>query len=637
MTTNAHKQVDPTQDPADRRRFTRAILADLHALERMLREERFETGVRRIGAEQELFLVDGDWSPKGGAIPLLDKLSDPHFTTELGRFQLEANCDPQLFGGDGLSRLEAQLEALIEKTRLAAAELGMHPVLTGILPTMRKSDLGMDNMVDNPRYLALSKAMAQLRGGAFEFSIKGLDELIIKHDSVMLEACNSSFQFHLQVEPAEFARMYNIAQLLAGPVMAISANSPLLFGRRLWSETRIALFKQSVDTRTHTHHLRQSEARVSFGTKWIKSSVLEIFREDIARFRTLVGGVLDEDPMARLDRGEAPALKALRLHNSTIYRWNRACYGVVDGRAHLRIENRVMPAGPSIRDEVANGAFWVGLMAELGAQDDDITRRIDFDQAGANFYSAAMEGLGAHFVWLDGERTPADRLVLDKLLPLAESGLRRQGVLDADIRRYLETVESRVRTGRTGARWQLDSWNALKDKATAGERSNAIVAAMVQRQATGRPVAEWERARLDESDVSARNYQRVDQYMATDLVTVHAEDPAEIVTNLMIWERVRHIPVEDHEHRLVGLVTYRAILNLLASGRSPQDTPVADIMKTNVTTIGPETSSLEAVQLLRRLRIGCLPVVQDGRLVGIVTEEHFMKMSSRLLEAALSK
>jgi CBS domain-containing protein len=227
--------------------------------------------------------------------------------------------------------------------------------------------------------------------------------------------------------------------------------------------------------------------------------------------------------------------------------------------------------------------------------------------------------------------------VLDKLLPLAEAGLRRQGIVEQDIRRYLDTIDARVRTGRTGARWQLDSWNALKDKATAGERSNAIVAAMVRRQATGRPVAEWERARLDEIEVTAQNHRRVDQFMSTDLITVHADDPAEIVTNLMCWERVRHIPVEDREHRLVGLVSYRALLGLMSSGRSAQDTTVGEIMKVDLTTISPELPTLEAFRLMRRLRIGCLPVVQEGRLVGLVTEEDFFNISSRLLEEELSK
>src|SRR6185436_59200 len=244
-------------DAKKRREFMSAILADLRALERMLREGRFETGVRRIGAEQELFLIDRSWTPARGVLPMLEKLKDPHYTTELGQFQLEANCDPQPFGGDGLSRMEKQLDELVGKARKVANELGLHAVLMGILPTMRKSDLGVENMTPSPRYQALSKIMNELRGGVFEVSIKGLDELVIEHDSVMVEACNSSFQVHLQVEPKEFAQMYN---------------------------------------------LRESEARVSFGTAWVKDSIVEIFREDIARFRALIGTDLDEDPMAVLDR-----------------------------------------------------------------------------------------------------------------------------------------------------------------------------------------------------------------------------------------------------------------------------------------------------------------------------------------------
>jgi CBS domain-containing protein/gamma-glutamylcysteine synthetase len=636
-TTRDHKDVDPTQaDSKKRREFMSAILADLRALERMLREGRFETGVRRIGAEQEMFLIDRSWTAARGVLPMLEKLKDPHYTTELGQFQLEANADPQPFSGDGLSRMEKQLDELVDKARKAAAELGLHAVLMGILPTMRKADLGLDNMTPSPRYQTLSKIMNELRGGAFEVSIKGLDELIIQHDSVMVEACNSSFQVHLQVEPKEFARMYNLAQLLAAPMIAIAANSPLMFGRRLWAETRIALFRQAVDVRSpHAHHMRESEARVSFGTAWVKDSIVEIFREDIARFRTLVGTDLDEDPMAVLDRGELPQLKALRLHNGTIYRWNRPCYGVMNGKAHLRIENRVMPSGPSVIDEVANGAFWFGLMAELGARLESVSGRLDFDQAGANFYTAAREGLGAHFVWLDGEELSASQLVLDRLLPVAEAGLRRQGINDDDVKRYLGVIDARCRSGRTGSRWLLSSWNALKDKAAAGERSNALVAATINRQLTGRPVSEWERARLDEAETSPQNYLRVDQYVTTDLFTVQADDPIEMVANLMSWERIRHVPVEDKDNRLVGLVTYRAVLRFLTSGGSLRDTPVSEIMKTEVTTVGLETTTIDAVRLLRRLRIGCLPVVQDGRLVGILTEEDFMNIASRLLESKL--
>ena len=638
MTTRSHKDVEGgSHEGVKRREFMTAILADLRALERMLREGRFETGVRRIGAEQEMFLIDRRWAPAQGALKMIERLADSHYTTELGMFQLEANSDPQELTGEGISRLEKQLQDLVDNARRAANELGMHAVLIGILPTLRKSDLGLDSMVPSPRYRALNDAINALRGGVFELSIKGLDELIIKHDSVMLEACNSSFQAHLQVEPAEFARMYNLAQLLAGPMVAISANSPLLFGRRLWAETRIALFRQATDTRSHTHHLRESEARVSFGTRWVRSSVVEIYQEDITRFRALVGSDLDENPMAVLERGEVPMLKALRLHNGTIYRWNRACYGVLDGKPHLRIENRVMPSGPSVIDEVANSALWFGLMSEMGAREEDITQRIEFDQAGANFYTAAREGLGAHFGWLDGEDISASHLVLDKLLPVAEAGLRRQGVVEDDIKRYLGIVDNRLRTARTGARWIISSWNALKDKAAPGERSNVLVAATVQRQGTGRPVAEWERARLDEAESARNNYLRVEQYMTTDIFTINADEPIEMIANLMSWERIRHVPVEDKDHRLVGLVTYRGVLRFLAGGGSISDTPVSEIMKTEVTTVGIDTETVEAIRLMRRYRIGCLPVIQDERLVGILTEEDFMTIASKLLEEKLAE
>ncbi|MEZ4399882.1 MAG: CBS domain-containing protein [Kofleriaceae bacterium] len=634
-TTRAHKDVDGALDPERQREFMGAVIADLNALERMLAQGMFETGVRRIGAEQELFLIDDNYAPHNGVLALLERLRpDPHYTTELGQFQLEANCDPQVFGGDGFSRMHAQLDQLVAQARTAARSLGTDVVLMGILPTMRKSDLGLDSMVPSARYMQLNKILTAQRGGRFEFAIKGLDELNLVHDSVMLEACNSSFQFHLQVTPAEFARYYNLAQLLSAPMMSVSANSPVLFGKRLWAETRIALFRQAVDTRKHAY-LREAEARVSFGTRWIKESVTEIFREDIARFRALVGTDLDEDPLAVLDRGEVPQLKALRLHNGTVYRWNRACYGITDGKPHLRIENRIMPAGPSTLDEMANGALWCGLMVELGAREDGIPQRIDFDDAGANFYTAAREGISAQFTWLDGEDIAARTLVLDRLLPLAQAGLRRQRVDEADIARYLGVIEERAKTARTGARWQLSSWNSLRDRATPAERAAAVVAATVARQQTGRPVSEWERARLDESQTKG-GYRRVEHYMTTDLFTVQADDAVEMVANLMIWERIRHVPVEDADHRLVGVITHRAVLKFVMSGGSPRRTPVAAIMKRDVATVTPETKTIDALQLMRRLRVGCLPVLADDRLVGIVTEEDFMDIASKMLEQQLS-
>lgn len=637
MTTREHKDVDGKLEGERQREFMAAILDDVRALEYMIDHKLFETDVRRIGAEQEMFLVDEAWRPARGVLQVLERLKgDPHYTTELGQFQLEVNCAPQVLAGDGLGLLHEQLDHLVEKARKAAGEVGMAVVLMGILPTMQKGDLGLDAMVPSARYMQLNKIVTALRGGKFEVAIKGLDELVLDHDSVMVEACNSSFQVHLQVAPDEFARMYNLAQVLAGPLMAVSANSPIVFNRRLWAETRIALFRQAVDTRKNKSLLRETEARVSFGTRWVKKSIVEIFREDISRFRALVGTDLpEESPMALLARGQLPELKALKLYNGTIYRWNRACFGVTDGKAHLRIENRLMPAGPSTIDEVANSAFWVGMMVEIGAREQDITRRIDFDQAGANFYTAAREGIGSHFTWLDGEDINARELVLERLLPLAEAGLRRQGINEDHIKRYLTVVEQRVRTARTGARWQMSSWNSLRDRATLSERATAIVAATVQRQLTGRPVADWERARMDEFKVTPKKYQRVEHYMTSDLFTVHADDAIEMVANLMNWERIRHVPVEDHDHKLVGVITHRAVLRFIMGGGSPRRTPVSEVMKTEVVTVTPETPTIEALRTMRRLGIGCLPVVQNDRLVGIITEEDFMDLAAKLLEDQL--
>jgi CBS domain-containing protein/gamma-glutamylcysteine synthetase len=632
MSTREHKQLQEAGDASKHREFMSALLNDINAFERMLEEGHFESGVRRIGVEQEMFIVDRAWRPAKGVLPILERIADPHYTTELGQFQLEANCDPQILAGDGLGRMHAQLDDLVDNARRVAQELDMNIVLMGILPTLRKSDLGLDNMVPSARYMALNKAVTELRGGKFRISIKGLDELIIEHDSVMLEACNSSFQVHLQIGPDEFARMYNIAQVLAGPLMAVSANSPLAFGHRLWAETRVALFRYSVDTRNHERLMRETEARVSFGTRWVKSSVAEIYKEDIARYRTLVGTDLDEDPMALLDRGEIPQFKALRLHNGTVYRWNRACFGITDGKAHLRIENRVMPSGPSTIDEMANAALWFGMMHELGAREEDVTRRIEFDQAGANFYTAAREGIGAHFEWLDGQHITAQRLILDHLLPIAECGLRRAGVDESLTSKYLAVVDERARTGRTGAAWQARSWNSLRDRGTKLERSNALVAATLRRQMAARPVSQWERAQLDEAAIESDACKQVEQFMRTDLFTVQPEDPVEILPNLMIWERLRYVAVEDREHHLLGLVTYREILTLLTTPAPKRRKSVGEIMipLENLVTVSTDTPTAEAIQLMQRFRLGCLPVVRDGQLLGLVTETEFVSVAGRL-------
>jgi CBS domain-containing protein len=620
--------------------FLKHLLNDVRAFEKMLEDDLFERDIRRIGAEQELFLVNEHWRPAPIATEVLELVDDEHFTTELARFNLEFNLDPLVFGGTCLSAMEWQIGELLAKVREAAQRCGGDILLTGILPTLIKSDLGMDSMTPNPRYFALNDAMTRLKGGAYEFYLKGVDELHLHHDSIMVEACNTSFQVHFQVAPHEFARFYNIAQAVAGPVMAAAVNSPLLFGKRLWRETRVGLFQQSIDTRRSMPHLREQTPRVSFGRHWVQESALEIFREDIARFRTLLSTEPDDDPFEELAQGRAPSLKALRLHNSTVYRWNRVCYGISDGKPHLRIENRILPSGPTPRDEVANAAFWYGLVSGCLVRYGDITEHMSFDDAHANFFAAAEHGLGAQLHWIAGALEPADRLILDELLPIAREGLEASDVNGGDIDLYLGTLEERVRMRKTGSQWQIDSLNRMGSKGPLLERLSALTAATASRQRDGQPVATWEPATLDEGGGWKQNYLTVEHCMDTDLVTVLETEPVDLVANLMVWNNIRHVMVEDAANQLVGMVSQRALIKLIGTYHPEHregPLPVSEIMQPDPVTVVPETSTVEAIEIMRGNRWSCLPVVKEGKLVGVVTETLLMGIAGELLEQKLKE
>lgn len=622
------------------RAFTQALLTDLRALERMLDEGLIEADQMRIGAEQEMFLVDRAWRPAPLAPEVLELIEDDRFTTELARFNMEANLDPLPMGGDCLTQMEWGLTRIVDTARRAAEKVGARVVLTGILPTLEKSHLGLENMTPKPRYFALNDAISRLRSGAWEFRIKGADELNIKHDSVMVEACNTSFQVHFQVSPEKFARKYNVAQAVAGPVLAAAVNSPLLFGRRLWRETRIAVFEQSVDTRDASMHRRRINARVSFGEDWVADSVLDIIKQDVAQFRTLLAANVDEDSVALLDKGITPKLQAFQLHNSTIYRWNRPCYGVTDGKPHLRIENRLFPSGPTVADEVANAAFWFGLMQGLADEVGDVREVMQFEEAKENFLGAARLGLDAQLSWMGRPAIPARALIMEELLPLAERGLQSRGVDRGDVERFLRIIEQRVDSGQTGAAWMLRSLGSLKETHTEGERLCAITAGMYSRQLEDKPVHTWTLAEAAESGDWLDHYDRVERYMTTELFTVHEDELLHLVANLMDWKHIRHVPVEDNDHRLVGLVSHRAILRHFAKQlREGDGKPVAvkEIMHASPLAVAPDTPTLEAVRLMRDHKVGCLPVVDDGRLVGIVTERDFMNIAAALLEERLGQ
>ncbi len=620
------------------RDFMKSLLRDVRALEVMIDEGLIESGVRRIGAEQEMFLVDRALRPAGLALEMLDHLKSPQFTTELAKFNLEANLLPHTFGGDCLSQMEKELKGLMDQAYQAADACGAGIVLTGILPTLRMADLGLDSMVPNARYIALNRAMLKLRGGSFQFRIKGQDELDITHDNVMLESCNTSFQVHFQVSHDEFAHFYNIAQAITGPVMAAAVNSPLLLGKSLWRETRVALFQQSVDSRSQTHQARGLRPRVHFGDSWVKESVLEIFREDIARFRVVLSTEADEDPEAVLARGEVPKLTALRLHNGTVYRWNRACYGISDGKAHLRIENRVLPSGPTMADEIANSAFYFGLMSALAEEYGPIEKSMEFADAKDNFLRASRNGLDAQFNWVKGETWTAPALILDHLLPLAREGLRASAVDSGDIDRYLGIIEERVRSRRSGAQWALESFSKMGEAVSKDRRLRSLTRGMMERQKEGSPVHTWDLATVSDSDDWRESYRIVGQFMTTDLFTVRPGDVVDLAASLMEWEHIRHVPVEDDHGQLVGLISHRSLLRMVGrgdSGDAAGSVPVQEIMKKDPVTVTPETSTGDAIALMRSRQVGCLPVVSDGHLVGILTDHDLIKVAAMLLEQNL--
>jgi CBS domain-containing protein/gamma-glutamyl:cysteine ligase YbdK (ATP-grasp superfamily) len=617
--------------------FMKALLDDLHALDYMLDNDLIESGVVRIGAEQEMFLVDENLRPASVSMQVLEHAGDPRLTTEIARFNLEANLTPLRLRADCFSRMESELREVIARARASANHLGADVLLAGILPTLRQSDLSLQNLTPLPRYRQLNEVVTRLRGGPFSIHIKGLDEINLMHDNVMMESCNTSFQIHFQVNPKEFAGRYNLAQVITAPVLAAAVNSPLLFGHRLWQETRLALFQHSIDARSATQQARSQPTRVSFGDGWIQKSVLELFQEQAARFRPIMINEPSENPLALLARGEIPLLTALTMHNGTIWPWNRACYGVTNGIAHLRIENRALPSGPTILDEMANTAFFAGLMLSLPNEYPDVSKVMSFDDAKENFFTAARHGLNAQFNWVDGKTYAASALILDHLLPLAYQGLKQAEVNSADVDRFLGVIEERVRSGQTGAQWMMKSFQAMTDQPRE-VRNRLIAKEILVRQVEGEPIHRWPILEVSESDDWSQSYQTVGQFMATDLFTVRPDDLVDLAASVMTWRHIRHVPVEDDEGRLVGLVSHRALLKLLSHsvGGQPSAVTVREIMTPDPLTVSSTTPTLEAMEIMRLNRVGCLPVLDDGHLVGIVTSYDFLDASARLFKQQLT-
>ena len=615
--------------------FMKALLDDLRALAFMLEDGRVESNVRRIGAEQEMFLIDREMRPAPLSAEVLNKASEPRLTTEIARFNLEANLSPRVLTGSCFRQMEAELRELIGKARAAAESFSADVLLSGILPTLQPSDLTLDNLTPAPRYDQLNREVIRSRGGPFSIYIKGLDELHLTHDNIMMESCNTSFQIHYQTNADDFVSDYNLAQAITGPVLAVAVNSPLLFGKRLWQETRVALFQHSTDARSRPQLARSHPARVSFGDRWLEHSLIALFHDQISRFRPIMLTEPDEYPFLVLARGETPKLSALSLHNGTVWRWNRACYGVADGVAHLRIENRALPSGPTVADEMANAAFFAGLMLALPKEYGDVAKRMAFDDAKANFFRAARHGLDAQFNWIDGHTYSAGTLILDHLLPLARVGLQSAEISTEDADKYLDIIQERARSRQTGARWVMRSFAGMSG-APPEQRRRRLAVTMLECQKKERPVHLWPIAKVSDDDEWEHGYRTIGQFMSTDLFTVRPDDLIDLAASLMDWRHIRHVPVENEEGRLVGLVTHRDLLRVLSYGRHNTDTTVRDVMVEPV-TVSPSTPTLDAIQIMREQRIGCLPVVENDQLVGIVTSYDFLEASARLFQEHLER
>lgn len=620
--------------------YTKLLLNDFHALEALIRANALETGVHRIGYELELNFVDRQLAPACIGADVVRALNDSRFTTEFARFNLELNSQPVRLHGRCFAQLQSGINGALAQVREEAAKRECSVLLTGIVPTLGKTHITPAALSPQPRYEALYEIRRALKGDDYEYRIQGIDELLTRDNVALFAGSVTSFQVHLQVAVAELVDAYNWAQLLAGPVLACAANSPLFLGKRLWQETRIELFEQATDTRQPDLAVPRNRPRVFFGDDWVRESILELMQEDILGFDPILCPAETEDAEHALSIGQAPRLDAWTLFNSTIYRWNRVCYGMgqgqgnMPGKPSLRIEARMLPAGPTVVDMVANAAFWAGAMVGLPARYRAVQQRFDFALAKENFFKAARYGLDVEFAWFDSH-VSARELILDELLPLARSGLQAAGVDEDDSERYLGIVRARTASGRTGAQWLLGSFNALRRQLTPEQALHTLTAGMLERQDSGRPVHQWEPVEAPGGRAAAladTPLGPVRHVMTSELYKVKADDALDLVTHLMQWKHVGHVPVEDAAGRFAGMITRENLLGFMMNASEPGATAcAADVMCACRHYVGPDTPLEELLALMAEHALACVPVVDDGAIVGLVTEHELVLVARHLL------
>lgn len=484
----------------DRSLFRERVNRCLEALAQMLAEDNFHVADPRIGIEVELNLVDSELQPAMANSQVLDGLDDETFQTELGQFNIEINMPPHPLRGRHLLGFEEDFRGALDSASRRARSSGRELAMIGILPTLREEHLTSRAISADPRYGLLNQQMLNTRGEDIALRITGVplatgdmpEQLDTSFGTIAPEAACTSLQLHLQVSPDQFAAHWNAAQAISAVQVAVGANSPFLFGRALWHETRLPLFEQSTDIRPQELINQGVRPRVWFGERWI-TSVFDLFEENSRYFTALLPVCSDEDPLAVLAAGGSPLLAELQMHNGTIYRWNRPVYDTTGDGHHLRLENRVLPAGPTVADTLADAAFYYGLVRGLVDADRPLWSQMAFGVASENLEAAARGGFDARLNWpAVGSVGPGD-LVLRLLLPIADAGLAAFGVDGAVRERYLGIIEQRCAAERNGARWQRD---AVRARQEAGESRAQALAGMFRDYLTlmaeGRPVHTWQ-------------------------------------------------------------------------------------------------------------------------------------------------
>jgi hypothetical protein len=481
-------------EPEEYQRFSERLRDSLAALRELLARPGFGLGERTLGAELEVSIIDD----AGQALSLdrsrLPRVLDEHITLELNRFNLEYNLSPLSAKGKPFSALAAQLDRALAALGETVRRDNGTVIPIGILPTLRPSDLESHVMTDSCRYRALSTALRSLRDEDFEIRIRGEDSLSHRSDDVTLEGAGTSFQLHLRTDPAEFASIYNASQLATLPALAISANSPVFLEHRLWDETRVALFKQAIDSRPPGEGRWRRPARVSFGHGWVTQGAWELFAEAVSLFPPLLPVLGGDDPLEQLAANEVPELAELRLHQGTVWRWNRAIYDPADG-GHLRVELRALPSGPGSVDMAANAAYALGLTLGLATEIDSLIPAMPFEYAHHSFYRVAQKGLDAEVLWPSlAAPSPAVRPaaeLVEELLPVAERGLDRVGVDADEAQRHLGVIRARLEARTTPARWQRRMLERLERGSGRREALAGLVERYMHGVRSGQPLHEW--------------------------------------------------------------------------------------------------------------------------------------------------